>query len=322
MPAPRDFDVICAGLIVADHVSAPIPAWPASGGLATTDRIEFTIGGCGANTAVDLARLGVDVALAGRLGRDPAGEVVREMLTTRGVACDLVSASPTAQTATTLVVNVRGEDRRFIHAVGANAEFTGLEIPLDAVARAGVLYIGGFGLNPALSGANVAKLFRAARAAGCVTVLDVVFGDPEPVRGMLAEALPETDVFLPNTDEARQLTGLGDPLLQARHFRELGAATSIVTAGPAGAFVSTSTGGYHLPAYPVEQVDGTGGGDAFVAGYIYGLLQNADLHESLRYGAALGASCVQAMGATTGVLERDQLEAFVASHPLDLTPAG
>jgi sugar/nucleoside kinase (ribokinase family) len=322
MTAPRDFDVICAGLIVADHVSAPIPALPPSGGLVMTDRLDLTIGGCGANTAVNLARLGVDVALAGRVGRDALGAFVREQMTTQGVSCELVSVSPSAQTAATLIVNVRGEDRRFIHAVGANAEFTALELPLDVVAKAGVLYVGGFGLNPALSGENVARLFRAVRAAGGETVLDVVVGDPQTVRDMLALVLPETDVFLPNLDEAAMLTGLSEPVAQARHFRSAGAATAIVTAGAQGAIVSTLAGEFHLPAYRVEQVDGTGGGDAFVAGYIYGLLRGADLHDSLRYGAAMGASCVQSMGATTGVFDRPALEAFVAAHPLDLIPLG
>lgn len=322
MRASRDFDVICAGLIVADHVSAPIASLPAAGGLVLTDRLDLTIGGCGANTAVDLAKLNVKVALAGRVGRDVLGTHVREMLTSNGVLCDLVSVSPGAQTAATLIVNVAGEDRRFIHAIGANAEFTGEELPLDAVTRAGVLYVGGFGLNAALSGPNVARLFRAVRAAGGETVLDVVIGEPDPVKEMLRSALPETDVFLPNADEARLLTGLSDPIQQARHFRSLGAATVVITSGAAGAFVSTTAGDFHLPAYHVEQVDGTGGGDAFVAGYIYGLLRKADLHESLRYGAALGASCVRTVGATTGVFSREELEAYVASHPLDLVRVG
>jgi len=317
MTPSTGFDVICAGLIVADHVCAPIPALPLSGGLVTTDRLELTIGGCGANTAVDLAKLGVNVALAGRVGRDVLGTHVRDLLTAQGVNCDLVSISPAAQTASTLVLNVRGEDRRFIHAIGANAEFSG-ELPLDVVARSGVLYVGGFGLNPELSAANVAKMFRAVRAADGQTILDVVINDPAAVADMLIAVLPETDLFLPNRDEARMLTGLTDPIAQARRFRDWGAASVVVTAAAEGAYLSTRAGDFRLPAYPVEQVDGTGGGDAFVAGYIYGLLQNADLHDSLRYGAAMGASCVQSTGATTGVFDRAQLEAFVAANPLNL----
>jgi sugar/nucleoside kinase (ribokinase family) len=304
-------DVLCAGLIVADHVSAPIAALPASGALVTTDRLEISIGGCGANTAVDLSRLGVDVGLAGKIGDDVLGRYCREVLERRAVGCELVAVSPTAQTAATLIVNVRGEDRRFIHAVGANAEFNGAEISIDLIRSAKVIAVGGFGLNAALSGRHVAELFRTARAFGVKTVLDVVIGDPAPVPEMLAEALAETDVFLPNRDEARLLTGLEDPWEQAEHYRRQGAETIVITSGREGAFALSGTERLHCPSFPVEQVDGTGSGDAFVAGFIFGLLQSATLQDCLRYGAAMGASCVQAVGATTGVFDRAQLMEFL-----------
>lgn len=307
-------EVLCAGLIVADHVSAPIPALPASGMLVKTDRLEVTIGGCGANTAVDLGRLGVKVGLAGLVGDDVLGRYCLEFLRERHVDCGLVMVSRTAQTSATLIVNVQGEDRRFIHAVGANAEFTGTEIPASDLEQVKVVAVGGFGLNPALSGRNVAAAFRAARRAGTTTVLDVVIGDVAPVPAMLALALPETDVFLPNHDEAKLLTGIDDPWKQADHFRQLGARTVVITAGRDGVYAVSREERVQLPAFEVKQVDGTGSGDAFVAGFIFGLIQNAGLKECLRYGAAMGASCVQAVGATTNVFNREQLEAFLAKN--------
>lgn len=307
-------DVLCAGLIVADHVSAPIPTLPAAGSLVKTDRLEVTIGGCGANTAVDLARLGIDVGLAGLVGDDVLGRYCLEFLKQRKVACELVHISPRNQTAATLIVNVQGEDRRFIHAVGANADFTGNEIPIEAIRRAKVVAVGGFGLNPALSGANVATLFRKARAHGATTLLDVVIGDPSPVPAMLALALPETDVFLPNHDEAKLLTGLMEPWSQAEAFRRMGAKTVVITAGREGAYAVSPTERLHLKAFPVEQVDGTGSGDAFVAGFIAALLKNLPLRDCIHYGTAMGASCVRAVGATTGVFDRAELEAFLKDN--------
>jgi sugar/nucleoside kinase (ribokinase family) len=309
-------DVICAGLIVADHVSAPIERLPVSGELVLADRLEVTIGGCGANTACDLARLGVNVSLAGLVGDDVLGRFCRDFLESRGVNCDLVATAPSAQTAATLIVNVRGEDRRFIHAVGANADFTGASVTPAALDRAKVLCIGGFGLNAALSGSAVARLFQQARERRVTTVLDVVIGDPSPVVGMLRESLPYADVFLPNRDEAKLITGLDDPWAQARRFREWGARTVIITAGREGCFALSAEIESHIPAFAVQQVDGTGGGDAFVAGFIFGLLEGASLKQCLRFGAALGASCVQAVGATTGGFNREQLERFVEDHPV------
>jgi sugar/nucleoside kinase (ribokinase family) len=309
-------EVLCAGLIVADHVSAPIPKFPAAGSLVKTDRLEVTIGGCGANTAVDLAKLGVDVGLAGMVGDDVLGRYCLEFLRERNVGCELVTVSKTTQTSATLIVNVKGEDRRFIHAVGANADFTGTEIPQSAIDKAKVVAVGGFGLNPALSGPSVASLFRKARPSGATTLLDVVIGDPAPVGAMLAEALPETDVFLPNHDEAKLLTGLDDPWKQAEQFRRLGAETVVITAGREGAFAVSPQERVHLPSFEIEQVDGTGSGDAFVAGFIFGLLQKAELKQCLGYGAAMGASCVRAVGATTGVFNREELTGFLSRMSL------
>lgn len=313
-------DVLCAGLIVADHVCAPIPFFPPAGALVTTERLELTIGGSAANAAVDCVKLGLSAALAGRVGDDVLGRFVVESMTAQGVQCDTVTLSPTAQTSATLVINVRGEDRRFLHAVGANAEFTGCEIPAAAIARCRALCVGGFGLNPALSGENLAALFQAAHRAGAVTVLDVVVGDPQALPPMLKAALPETDLFLPNEDESRLILGETDPVIQARRFRDWGARTVVVTRGGRGAVLLGPEGGLVAEAYPVECIDGTGGGDAFLAGYVYGLLQGASQEACLRYGSAMGASCVRTMGATTGVFRRDELEAFVSEHSLKLTP--
>jgi sugar/nucleoside kinase (ribokinase family) len=214
-----------------------------------------------------------------------------------------------------MVVNVRGEDRRFIHAAGANAEFTGREIAPEAIRRSRALYVGGFGLNAALSGENVAELFRAARAAGVTTVLDVVVAEQDVGR-MLQPVLPLTDLFLPNTDEARFITGRSDPLEQARCFHDSGAGTVIITGGRAGAWLLDRNQSLHTPAHDVVQVDPTGGGDAFVAGYLYGLLRHASTEDCLRFGSALGASCVRSAGATTGVFRAAELAEFTRAHRL------
>ena len=68
--------------------------------------------------------------------------------------------------------------------------------------------------------------------------------------------------------------------------------------------------------YPVEYVDGSGGGDAFDAGYIFGLLHNLEVEDCLRVASALGASCVRAIGTTPGVFTRSECEAFMHAQPL------
>src|SRR5438105_5885547 len=79
-------NVLCAGIIVADHVSSPIPRLPGPGELVLADQLLLTIGGCAANVAVDLVKLGGSAAVAGRVGGDVFGKVVAGMLGQPGVA--------------------------------------------------------------------------------------------------------------------------------------------------------------------------------------------------------------------------------------------
>ena len=112
MPDP---DVLCAGIIVADHVCTPIDHLPAAGELVMADGMLLTIGGCAANAAVDLAKMGVRAAVVGRVGDDVFGGVVTEMLRDAGVDTTSVQKTAGVETSQTLIVNVKGQDRRFVH---------------------------------------------------------------------------------------------------------------------------------------------------------------------------------------------------------------
>jgi sugar/nucleoside kinase (ribokinase family) len=128
--------------------------------------------------------------------------------------------------------------------------------------------------------------------------------------------LPETDVFLPNDDESKLLTGLDDPIAQAERFRRSGAKTVVITRGSAGSVLVGDGLRLRAGVYPAEFVGGTGSGDAFDAGYIAGLLAGEDPAGCLRWGSALGASCVRAIGATESVFTRAEAEAFFTEHSL------
>src|SRR5438105_13219755 len=171
-------EVLCAGIIVADHVCAPISHLPAAGELVMAERLILTIGGCAANAAVDLSKMGVRASVVGRVGRDVFGRVVTDMLREQGVDISAVAGRGGVDTSQTLIVNVAGQDRRFIHTFGANAEFSATDIPLDRVQQCRVLYLGGYLLMPNVRQDELATVFAAARTAGAKTVLDVALPGP------------------------------------------------------------------------------------------------------------------------------------------------
>jgi sugar/nucleoside kinase (ribokinase family) len=309
-------EVLCAGIVVADHVCTPIDHLPAAGELVMADRLLLTIGGCAANVAVDLLKLGVHARVVGRVGDDVFGRAVDEMLRQQGVDVGGVQVSPGVDTSQTLIVNVAAQDRRFIHTFGANALFSPGDIPLEEVTHAKVLYLGGYLLMQQVKPATLTQVFAAARKAGVRTVLDVVTPGPANYLPWLEGLLPEVDIFLPNNHEAELITGDKDPVRQAERFHHLGAGTAIITLGGDGAVVVGTGVRLRAGAFEVPFVDGSGGGDAFTAGYIVGLLQGLDVPGCLRFASALGASCVQAVGTTTGVFTRRECEAFLQKHTL------
>jgi sugar/nucleoside kinase (ribokinase family) len=311
-------DVLCAGIIVADHVCTPVSHLPAAGELVLAERILLTIGGCAANVAVDLARLGLAPAVVGRVGGDVFGRVVADLLRDAGVDVSLVQVSPGSDTSQTLILNVAGEDRRFVHAFGANADFTAGDIPAERVARCQVLYLGGYLVLPGVVQDELAAVFAAARRAGARTVLDVVTPGPADYLPRLERLLPHVDVFLPNNHEAGLITGEKDPLRQAEAFRRHGVGTAIVTRGGEGTVLVNDRVRLRAGVYPVPFVDGTGGGDAFTAGYIDGMLRGLDAEGCVRVASALGASCVRAVGTTTGVFNREECDAFLRAHQLSI----
>jgi sugar/nucleoside kinase (ribokinase family) len=313
-------ECLSVGILVADHLCEPIAALPEAGGVVIVPRLPLSIGGCASNVAVDLARLGVRVGVVGCVGNDTFGRFVKDTLGASGVDVRDIRTLDDAETSSTLIINVAGEDRRFIHAPGANARLQASDIPLERVTSAKVLYVGGYLLMPALAGEPLASLFRQARAAGVKTVLDIVMpgaGDHWP---KLEHVLAETDVFLPNRDEAAALTGLDDPLRQAERFAAAGAGAVVITCGAEGSVLVSGEGRWRAAAHAVEYQGGTGAGDAFDAGFIAGMLAGEDLLGSLRWGSAVGASCVRCVSATDGVFSRPEAEAFMRSHRLSVEP--
>src|SRR5438105_1576601 len=104
LPMDQNAEVLSAGIIVADHVSSPISHLPAAGELVMADSLLLTIGGCAANAAVDLVKMGVRTAVVGRVGGDMFGRIVADMLREHGVDVSAVTVSPTADTSQTLIV--------------------------------------------------------------------------------------------------------------------------------------------------------------------------------------------------------------------------
>jgi len=312
-------EVGCAGILVADTFCGPLRELPREGQLLAIDAMPSKAGGCAANVAIGLAKQGFAVDVVGCLGRDPASQILLTSFEENGVGCEQVVYTDRYPTSKTVILLVEGQDRRYIHVFGANQALTVGHIRREWLAGLKVFYLGGLFALPGIQTDELLGLLQFCHTQGIVTVVDVVVPQQWAGRDELKPLLPFIDYFLPNDDEARQITGQAEPLDQLRALQSSGAQTVIITQGQAGALAARGREFWRAGAYPVLVVDPSGSGDAFTSGVITGLRRGWGLPQTLRYASALGASATRAIGTTDGVFTADEAEAFVAAHPLEVS---
>jgi sugar/nucleoside kinase (ribokinase family) len=311
---------VCAGILVADIFCSPIDALPDEGQLKLADSFLLNAGGCAVNTAACLRRIGRPTRVIGKVGRDLFGDFVVSDLARLGIDPSGIKRSSSHPTSTTFILNVKNQDRRYVHLIGANGDLRPEELCGSALEDARVLYVGGYLAMPAFDSLGLAELFKTARKLSVKTVLDVIIAAGQRVDlNAVRDVLPYTDMFLPNEDEARALTGEESVSGQAEVLARLAPeCTILITRGRRGVFARRGAQVWQAGTYAVETVDESGAGDAFAAGVVAGMVENWPLEFVLKFASAMGASCTRALGCTAGVFTRDEALAFVESMPLEI----
>lgn len=312
-----DNSIICLGIMVADVVGRPVHEVPEPGRLVLVEEMGLYAGGCAVNTATVLARFDLPVEVVGKIGQDPFGDFLLDVLDRRGIGDAGVQRDDTTGTSATMVMVGPDGERRFVHYIGANAELRLADVDMALLNRASILHIGGSLVLPGIDGAPTAELLRRARAAGLLTFLDTVWDDSGRWMEMLEPCLPHLDYFVPSLPEARALTGYEDPEQMGRSLLDRGVGAVGIKMGDAGCLVMDQSGvSFRLPAFQVEAVDATGAGDAFTAGFIAGVWKGWSLEKTARLANAAGALCVTGSGAAGNTRSLSETLDFMASTPL------
>lgn len=134
----------------------------------------------------------------------------------------------------------------------------------------------------------------------------------------LAEIWPHLDYVLPSEMEAQVFTGTSNPAEVAADFQRRGVRNVVLKRGATGAVAFHESGTFSAPAFKVDVADTTGAGDNFVAGFIHGLVHQMPVPNALRFGSAVAALSVQAVGAGAGLTDLVQVDTFLASKPATL----
>lgn len=301
-------DVICLGILVADVVAKPVRKIPESGKLELVDKMELHSGGCAANTAICLSRLGIKTAVSGKVGMDGFGDFLVNKFKSEGLEVSGIRRDSVTNTSVTMVMVDEGGERSFIHYIGTNAALREKDIDLDLFPDAKILHLGGFYLMPGFDGEPASRVLKKAKEKGLFTSLDTCWDSQGRWLRLLEPCLEVTDIFLPSIEEAKKISNEEEPEKIAEFFLKRGVQTVGLKMGEKGAFIASQDEAFSLSPFKVNVVDTTGAGDAFVAGFLAGKVFGDNLRDTARLACAAGAASVSAIGATDGVKSLEQVK--------------
>ncbi len=199
---------ICLDIIptFADGAALPVP-----GQLMQIGAALLSTGGPVSNTGLALRHLGVETRLMGKVGEDAFGRVVLNLIRARDPRlADGIIVAPRETTSYSIVLNLPGRDRAFLHCPGANDTFRSSDSKLDTIAATRLFH---FGYPPLMAqmyadnGMELVELFRTVKNLGVTTSLDMVMVDRNSRAGradwkaILKALLPKVDIFLPSLEE-------------------------------------------------------------------------------------------------------------------------
>ncbi|ELP65324.1 kinase, PfkB family [Streptomyces turgidiscabies Car8] len=289
----------------------------AHGALRLGGSLGLSVAGAESNVAIGLARLGHRVRWAGRVGADELGALVLRTLRAEGVDIDHAVTDDTGRPTGLLLTEPRlGTLTRvsYYRAGSAGSAVSPADVLPALAAGARILHL--TGITPALS-ASAAEAApaaaAAARDAGVTVCLDVNFRSrlwtTDEARTALRPLLERTDLLIASEDELPLvLERPGAAESEAvRGILAAGVAEVVVKRGARGATSFTADGATDRAARQVEAVDLVGAGDAFVAGYLSGVLDGADVPARLHRAVTTAAFAVATRGDWEGLPTRDEL---------------
>lgn len=264
-------------------------------------------GGAPANVAVGIARLGGQSAFIGRVGDDPFGRFMAKTLADEKVDVKSMRLDPAHRTSTVVVdLDDQGE-RSFTFMVRPSADLFLESADLPTFSAGEWLHVCSIALSAEPSRSATFEAMATIREAGGYVSFDPnirpdLWPDENALRRCLEQALQSADVVKLSVEELAFLTGnvevnVGLDALMARCPARL----VLVTQGKEGVIAWHDGAVKHYPATPVECVDTTGAGDAFVAGLLYGLGAGQDLTPVIALAQRCGALATTAKGAMTAL---------------------
>jgi len=297
----KPFDVVGMGLNAVDFISV-VPEFPAPNSKMEILHFSKQGGGQVATALVALSRWGVKTKYIGKVGEDDLGNFSLHSIRQEGVEVSSVTTEPSAtnQVAIILVEKSTGErtilwnrDERLMYRKG--------ELRKEEVCSGKILHLDGHDIQAAL------QCVRWAKEEGIPTLIDL-----DKVESLTSKLIQEIDFVITSSRFPMLYTGISD---QRKALLELQKHTSgflCATLGHEGAVALINGEFLYVKGFEVKALDTTGAGDVFHAGFIYGLLQNWEVAEILRFANAVAALKCRDLGGRKGIPSLEEVQRFLS----------
>jgi sulfofructose kinase len=303
-PGKKAPKILCAGIAVQDIVMR-VENFPAPGTKVAASKFIVTGGGCAANAAIAIARLGGRVAFAGPLGGsdDQVSNRIVTDLTAEGIDCNgAVRIDGGTASVSLILLDAQGEKtiatRRGVK--------LGNVLPVDAarlVADVDAVLVDNRFPD------FVTAVCRAAQARKIPIVidLDMATRPDDPLLKLGSHVVASAEALQSTTGQSDHGTGL-------QRLAEHVSGFLAVTDGPNGVYWLDSGTLKHLPAFKVKAIDSLGAGDAFHGAFTLALAEGRDLPDVMRFASATAALKCTHFGGASGAPVRPEVEEFLKKN--------
>lgn len=262
-----------------------------SGSKILIDKLEFSTGGGGTNTAVAFSRLGHKAAFLGKLGQGTNSDFIHNNLVHEKI--DLLCAHGKGNAGYSIILDTLEHDRTIFTHKGINDDLRNKDIPYKKL-KTKWLYFS------AMMGQSFLTLEKLARFAQ-QNKIKIAFNPStylaEKGYSRLKNILTGTELLVLNKEEACLLAGKEPIESLLAKLKKFGPKIIAVTDGKNRLYVSDDRHIYSCIPPPVKIVDATGAGDAFAASFLSGLLRKNDIEFAIKLGIANAQSVVSCYGA-------------------------
>lgn len=302
LPFPKDkpFDVVGMGLNSVDFLCV-VPEFPTINSKMRILQFSKQGGGQVATAMVALSRWGVKTKYVGKFGGDELGQFSSNSLQQEGVDVSSVTSEPnTPNQFGMIIVDGLSGERTILWDRDARLMYREGEPQKKDVCSGKLLHLDGHDIKAAIQCARWAKEEKIP------TVIDL-----DKVESLTSELIKEIDFVVTSGRFPALFTGISDREKALTELQKQIPGFLCATLGHDGAVALVEGQFVYVKGFEVKAVDTTGAGDVFHAGFIYGLLQNWEVADILRFANAVAALKCRDLGGRRGIPSLEEVQKFL-----------